>query len=239
MNGKKKTNLLLKKQNLLNYLLTFLSFWIGMFVYGQTQIQGKVTDSLNQPIAYANILLQEAEGHKILKFTSTNQEGDYQFSTEKTGIFKLAFISMGYAKKEVQVEISGEESITLNVILFEEEFQLEEVIIQDELPISVKKDTIIFNADSFRRGTEVVVEDLLKNLPGVEVDGDGTIRVGNREIERLMVGGDDLFEKGYKVLSKNMTSDAVDKIEIYDKYSNNRLLKGIEESDRVAMNIKL
>lgn len=210
-----------------------------MFVYGQTQIQGKVTDSLNQPIAYANILLQEAEGHQILKFTSTNQEGDYQFSTEKTGIFKLAFISMGYAKKEVQVEISGEESITLNVILFEEEFQLEEVIIQDELPISVKKDTIIFNADSFRRGTEVVVEDLLKNLPGVEVDGDGTIRVGNREIERLMVGGDDLFEKGYKVLSKNMTSDAVDKIEIYDKYSNNRLLKGIEESDRVAMNIKL
>lgn len=185
------------------------------------------------------MLLQPVDSPQILAYTSSQQDGSYHLQTNKTGEFQVVFASLGYAKKEIIINLQEQDSISVNAVLIEEEMLLENVTIQGDRPISVKKDTVIFNADSFRRGTEVVVEDLLKNLPGVEVDGDGTIKVGDREIERLMVGGDDLFEKGYKVLSKNMTSDAVDKIEIYDKYSHNRLLKGIEESDRVAMNIEL
>jgi hypothetical protein len=186
-----------------------------------------------------NVLLQPFESSRILAYTATQQDGKYQLNVNKMGEMKVVFASLGYSKKEIIINLNGQESIEVNAVLFEEEMLLENVNIEGERPISIKKDTIIFDADSFRRGSEVVVEDLLKNLPGVQVDGDGTIKVGDREIERLMVDGDDLFEKGYKVLSKNMTSDAVDKIEIYDKYSSNKLLKGIEESDRVAMNIKL
>ena len=210
-----------------------------MFSYSQTQIEGTIQDSLGNPIGYVNVLLQPVESSRILAYTATQQDGNYQLNVNKIGELKVVFVSLGYSKKEIIINLNGQESIEVNAVLFEEEMLLENVNIEGERPISIKKDTIIFDADSFRRGSEVVVEDLLKNLPGVQVDGDGTIKVGDREIERLMVDGDDLFEKGYKVLSKNMTSDAVDKIEIYDKYSNNKLLKGIEESDRVAMNIKL
>jgi len=210
-----------------------------MFSYSQTQIEGTIQDSIGNPIGYVNVLLQPFESSRILAYTATQQDGKYQLNVNKMGEMKVVFASLGYSKKEILINLNGQESIEVNAVLFEEEMLLENVIIEGERPISIKKDTIIFDADSFRRGSEVVVEDLLKNLPGVQVDGDGTIKVGDREIERLMVDGDDLFEKGYKVLSKNMTSDAVDKIEIYDKYSNNKLLKGIEESDRVAMNIKL
>ncbi|TXE19233.1 TonB-dependent receptor [Psychroflexus gondwanensis] len=229
----------MNKLSILKHILPFLFVLIGMFSYSQTQIEGTIQDSLGNPIGYVNVLLQPVESSRILAYTATQQDGNYQLNVNKIGELKVVFVSLGYSKKEIIINLNGQESIEVNAVLFEEEMLLENVNIEGERPISIKKDTIIFDADSFRRGSEVVVEDLLKNLPGVQVDGDGTIKVGDREIERLMVDGDDLFEKGYKVLSKNMTSDAVDKIEIYDKYSSNKLLKGIEESDRVAMNIKL
>src|SRR5690606_5979425 len=102
-------------------------------------------------------------------------------------------------------------------------------------PISIKKDTIIFKASAFTDGTEQTVEDLLKKIPGVYIDSDGTIKVGNQEIEKLMVDGDDLFEKGYRVLSKNMPAYPIERVELFQNYSNNPLLKNIEDSNNVAL----
>lgn len=220
-------------------LLFFGGFFCFLQSFTQTQIQGHVVDSLNQPIPYANVMLQPEEGSHILAFTATNKNGNYQLNVnQEEGNYRLAFTALGYARKEIPVQLITTK-LEVNAQLNEEALSLDEVVINAERDITVKKDTVIYKADSFKRGNEVVVEDLLKNLPGVEVDSDGTIKVGDREIERLMVDGDDLFEKGYKILSKNMTSDAIKEVEIYDKYSRNRLLKGIEESDRVAMNLVL
>lgn len=219
-------------------LLFLVSLFFVLLSSAQTQIQGIVTDSLNQPVAYANVMLQPEEGSHILAFTASDKNGNYILNVNQEGNFRLTFTALGYARKEISIQLS-QGNLEVNAQLKEEPLSLNEVIINAERDITVKKDTVIFKADSFKRGTEVVVEDLLKNLPGVQVDSDGTIKVGDREIERLMVDGDDLFEKGYKILSKNMTSDAIKEIEIYDKYSQNRLLKGIEESDRVAMNLVL
>jgi len=225
----------------LTYQLIFLSLFVGVFTYAQTQtqIQGTVTDSLAAPLPYVNVMLQSKEGNVILAYTSTSRDGKYVFNVKQTGDFKLVFTYLGYARKEETISLKADSILEVNAILLQEEMLLEDVFIEADLPIEVRKDTVVYNADSFKRGDEVVVEDLLKNLPGVQVDADGKIKVGNREIERLMVDGEDLFEKGYVVLSKNMTVDAIEKIEIYDKYSFNKLLKGIEESDRVAMNIQL
>jgi hypothetical protein len=116
---------------------------------------------------------------------------------------------------------------------------LDEVIIKAELPMSVKKDTISFKTKYYVKGTEQTVEELLKTIPGVNINSDGTIKIGNQEIEKLMIDGDDLFEKGYKILSKNMPAFPIEEVEVLKKYSNNRLLKGIEESNKVALNLKL
>ena len=103
----------------------------------------------------------------------------------------------------------------------------------------MKKDTVEINADRFLSANDATVEDLLKKIPGVSVDSEGVIKIGNREIEKLMIDGDDFFERGYKILSKNMPPDQLKKIQILQKYSNNKLLKGIEESDKVALNLVL
>jgi len=107
---------------------------------------------------------------------------------------------------------------------------LNEIILHTEAAIKKRLDTTTFKASAFTKGNEQVVEDLLKNIPGVTVEEDGTIKVGNKAIEKVMVDGDDFFEKGYKLLTKNLNADAVENVQVYERYSNNKLLKGIEES---------
>jgi len=116
---------------------------------------------------------------------------------------------------------------------------LDEVIIKADLPMTIKEDTISFKIKFYKRGNEQTVEDLLKTIPGININADGTIKIGNQEIEKLMVDGDDLFERGYKILSKNMPAYPIEEVELLKNYSNNRLLKGVEESDKVALNLKL
>ena len=80
---------------------------------------------------------------------------------------------------------------------------------------------------------------MLKKIPGLNIDDNGTVKIGDREVEKIMVDGDDFFNKGYKVLSKNMPAYPVEEVEVLKNYSNNKHLKGIENSEKVALNLKL
>ncbi len=118
--------------------------------------------------------------------------------------------------------------------------QIEEVIIRNEKgPITIKNDTISIRVKDYLRGNEEVAEDILKNLPGIDVSENGSIRAQGKNIVKVLVDGDDLFEKGYKILTKNLDSDLIYSIEILQNFSNNPLLKGVEETDLVALNIVL
>src|SRR5690606_36921492 len=88
-------------------------------------------------------------------------------------------------------------------------------------------------------GNEEVIEDLLKKIPGLNVDSEGTIKVGNQEVEKVMIDGDDMFDRGYKILTKNMPVNPVEKVEVLQRFSNNKHLKGVENSDKVALNLVL
>ncbi len=212
-------------------------------VKAQTLVKGTVKDSLNNAIPLVNIFITpKSDTNNILSYVYSDTQGKYAINIDKTGPFVLHVSAMSF-KKEVfpfQIDsISPQKTILKNIILKETPFELEEVIIQSENPIQIKKDTITFKASSFLKGNEQVVEDLLKNIPGLNVSPEGDIKIGNQEIEKLMVDGDDFFERGYKILSKNMPSDPIEKVEILKKYSNNKLLKGIENSDKIALNLVL
>lgn len=224
----------MKKANLI--LLFLLSTSI---TFSQSIIKGKLVDQKKTPIPNANVLLKELENKKIIDYTYTNFEGEYSFITEKKGDFLIEFSSLGYKQKSIIVNLNQSKEINNPVILEEEIFSLDEVHIKLDVPIKIKKDTIIFSANKFATGNEQVVEDLLKKIPGLNINEEGTIKVGNKEIEKLMVDGEDFFEHGYKILSKNMPVHPIDKIEILQNYSNNHLLKNIEASDKVALNLKL
>jgi len=214
--------------------------WFNFYAtYSQNVIKGNVKDKNNQSIVSANLILKD-NTDKIIKYTYTDEYGKYLFKTEKTGMFVLTASSMGFEQKGIDILIEGKnETKTIDYILTPKVTELKAILIESKKPITEKNDTIIFNADSFKQGNEQVVEDLLKKIPGLNIDANGTIKVGNQEVEKVMIDGDDMFEKGYKILTKNMPVNPIDKVELYQNYSNNKHLKGIENSNKVALNLTL
>ena len=208
-------------------------------VYSQTIIKGVVSDLENKPIPYVNITLKDSLS-SIVSYTYSLENGNYSLSLEKSGKFNLSFSSMGYKTKMIALVLKKNKSeIVKNISLQGQSLELDEIIIQSEKAIKVKKDTVEVKVSKFLSQNDATVEDLLRKIPGVTVNSEGTIKIGNQEIEKLMIDGDDFFDRGYKILSKNMPPDQLEKIQILQKYSNNKLLKGVEESDKVALNLVL
>lgn len=221
-------------------LFAFLLLSISSFGYSQTNVEGKVKNKSNLPIPFATITLVDTLTNDIAFYSSASKNGEFAINVNKNGTYYLVARALGYKADTVLINLTEDKKqFTKEFILPEDVSSLKEVIVSATKPIIVKEDTVIIDAKSFALGNEQVAEDLLKRIPGVEVTADGTIKVGNREVERVMVDGDDFFERGYKLLTKNLNADAIDKVEIYDKYAKNRLLKNIENSDKVALNLKL
>jgi hypothetical protein len=220
-------------------IITIIYLFFFNTLYSQFNIHGNIKNEKKQPIPYVSITINN-DFNEIVSYTFSSKGGSYAFLINKEGRFNLVFSILGYETKIIPIEIKEIlKEINLDVILKEKLFELDEVIIYSGIPIKIKKDTINFKTKYFTNGTEQTVEDLLKKIPGIQIDGNGTIKIGNQEIEKLMIDGDDLFEKGYKILSKNMPAYPIEEVEVLKNYSNNRLLKGLEESDKVALNLKL
>lgn len=234
----KKSNYLRMSKQLSIIILSLLCNFNNC--HSQAIIKGNIKSNIQDVIPFATVTVKKDSLSPIINFSYSDEKGNYNIKIEKDGYYSLSFSSLGYDTKVVEIHIIKTQlEITRDIILFEKPFSLDEVIITSDQPIKVKKDTIVFNAKYFSVGNEQTVEDLLKKIPGIAIDNNGTIRIGNQEIEKLMIDGDDLFEKGYRILSKNMPSHPIDKVEVLNNYSNNRLLKNIEQSDKVALNLKL
>lgn len=208
-------------------------------LYSQTSIAGVVRDKDLNPISFSNVFIKLKGNNSIKAFTRTLKDGSYILEVEEPGSYEICFTAILYKASVFQISIKTDEKYVQNAVLQDETTFLDEVVIKTEKPITVKNDTIVINAKAFAQGNETVVEDLLRKIPGLNISENGTIKVGNKEVEKVMIAGDDFFEHGYKLLTKNLNASTVDKIEIYKRYSNNRLLKNIENSDKVALNLTL
>ena len=121
-----------------------------------------------------------------------------------------------------------------------EDTMLDGINIVSTMPVTIKGDTIIYNADSFTNGSERKLEDVLKKLPGVEVNDAGEIEIEGKRVEKVMIDGKDFFDGDSKLATKNIPSNAVDKIQVLRNYSDVGQLSGVQNNqDRFAINIKL
>lgn len=217
-----------------------LFIFLGISASAQT-LKGTVSDSLGV-VPFANVIIKKInEPLLVLQFTKTDEKGTFSLQIKEDPA--LLFIEVNSFLHETNTLIlknlnkNGE--FKLDIFLKQKINQLERVIINRQTPIIVKKDTTIFNPISFLNGTERVVEDLLKKLPGVEIADNGVIKYKGKIIQKLLLDGDDLFGSQYKIGSKNISVDMIDKVQGIEHYENNVLLKGISNSDDVALNLIL
>ncbi len=188
------------------------------------------------------VLLYDSIQTGIYGYTQADSLGQYELLVEKSGIYKLTFNILSHKSKTIPVDITDRNQdflLVINVVLSSRPYKLEEVVVETERSITVRGDTIAMKVDDFRRGDEEVVEDVLSKLPGIEVDGDGTIRFAGKQITKVMVEGSDLFGKGYSMLTKNLDASSIDEVEVLQNYLEEQELKGLAQSDEVALNLNL
>ena len=224
----------------MRFSFLFILFILPLnLLHSQEILKGFIISKTDLKLPLASIIIENEKG-LLVTYGFSDDNGFYEIELNKKGTYFVIVNLLGYYEQKVKVNLNSINSITeLNITLSESIIELNEFIIKTEKQITIKNDTIVFKADSFKQGNEQVIEDLLRKIPGLNIDSDGTIKVGNQEIEKVMIDGDDMFEKGYKILTKNMPVNPVDKIELLQNYSNNKHLKGIENSEKVALNLTL
>ena len=209
-------------------------------IYGQSRVKGLVTDSSNAAIPYVQIILYDSSNTKIVDFTQGDSLGYYQLSDIKPGSYYLAFNILSHKAIQIPVQFLDSDSLkVLDVSLSPLPLVLDEIVVQSERSIRVSGDTIAMKVDDFRRGDEEVVEDVLKVLPGFEVDDNGTIRFAGKQITKVMIEGSDLFGKGYSMLTKNLDANVLEDVEVLQNYTELAELRGLEKSDDIALNLNL
>ncbi|TNJ43153.1 TonB-dependent receptor [Tamlana fucoidanivorans] len=218
--------------------LFVIFFILSPLVYGQVKIQGIVKDSLGIPLELANVIAINQETQKLDSYGITNDDGQYKLSLEKNTAYKIQVSYIGTKTK--QAEVTTTDLDIAKDFILEYDNTLDEVELVYEMPVTVKGDTIVYNADSFTSGTERKLEDVLNKLPGVDVNDDGEIEVEGKKVGKVMVEGKDFFDGDSKLATKNIPANAIDKVEVLKNFSEITQLSGVTNNqDNVAINIKL
>jgi len=202
-------------------LFVLLTLFICSFSYGQKvfTLKGKVIDETTKlPIESATVYLSNAKDSTVVDYTITDKLGNFDFKIKKINFpvfLKVSFIT--YQEFKIAIEKVSDNKNFGTILLKERINNLNEVVIKSEAPpIRIKKDTLEFNASSFKVRPDANVETLLKQLPGVEIDEEGKITVNGKEVNQVLVNGKPFFDKDGKIALQNLPSDIINKVQVTD-----------------------
>ena len=202
------------------------------------KFEGTIKDSTGVGLDMANIMAVNQETKAMDAYAISNETGKFSLVLKANTAYTIKASYIGFQSYEKTIS-TGTSNMNYTITL-KEGTQLKELEIVYEMPVSISGDTIIYNADSFKNGTERKLEDVLKKLPGVEVNKDGEIEVEGKKVQKVMVEGKDFFDGDTKLATKNIPADALEKIQVLRNYNEVSNLKGLENNEEnVALNIKL
>lgn len=206
-------------------------------------VKGQIQDSDKQPLIGASVVLLNPVDSVLVAFGTSDEYGLFEIKNVKSDSFKIQITYLGYGTLEKIIFVGGDQAIIDQgtITMFSENNLLDEVVVKSEyIPIAIKKDTIEYNADAYRVRPNATVEELLKKLPGIEVDASGVITAQGEEIKKVMVDGKKFFGDDPKMATQNLPADAVKKVQVFDKKSEKAEFTGVSdgESEKV-LNLEL
>jgi len=218
-------------------LIAFL--FLGYFANAQTKngsVTGKLLSSKDQlPIDYASIAVKNLADSSVAGSSNTNADGSFTISNLAPGSYRLyaAYLGLKSITKDFTISASSNTVSIGSLQMDNTGLDLKTVEIQGITPpVVVKKDTIEFNASSFKVRENAVVEDVLKRLPGVEVAKDGSVKAQGESITRIKVDGKIFFGNDPLLATKNLPADMIDKIQVIDQMSDQAQFTGVDDGSR-------
>ncbi|PTX41674.1 outer membrane receptor protein involved in Fe transport [Christiangramia gaetbulicola] len=219
---------------------------LGMLISGLTfsqefQITGKVVDDSSNPLESATIYTEKPTDSSLVSYTISEKDGSFLLQgVTKSPKLNLIISYNGYAPH--QQVLTVEKNMTLEDIRLKiADNSLDEITLTaTRAPITIKKDTLEFNAGSFNTRQDANLEDLMKKLPGVEVDSDGNITVNGKPVSRILVNGKEFFGDDPKIATKNLPKEIIDKVQVTDTKTKSEEFTGkAGDPDNKTINIEL
>ncbi|WP_264522368.1 outer membrane beta-barrel protein [Flavobacterium sp. N1994] len=216
-------------------LFCTLLFCSLTFAQSTISLKGKVIDQTTKlPIESATVYLTKVKDSTVIDYTITNKTGNFIFKIKKDKeplYLKVSYMTYQDYKVDVTALTADKEFGTIE--MKEAVNALNEVVIKSEIPpIRIKKDTLEFNASSFKVGADANVEALLKQLPGVEISPEGKITVNGKEVSNILVNGKPFFGKDGKIATQNLPAEIIDKVQVVDAKTKSEEISGEASSSQ-------
>ena len=199
-----------------------------------SEIKTTVLDSLtNEPVGFASVYVIPSKDTTITNFTLTDAKGEAKLDEVPYGSYVFHVEMMGY-KPFIKEQYFRERRVDMGTIRLQvdEQFLQAATVTDVGNPIVVKKDTVEFNASSFRVGANAMLKDLLQRMPGMEITEDGKVKFNGQAIDKLTVGGRTFFFNDQSTALNNLPAAVVDKIRVIDRESEETRASGIQDGNR-------
>jgi len=225
--------------------LLLVALFTCCYSYAQTaSVKGVIRDtSSKENLGNTTIALLRAKDSILLKFTRSDAKGNFELKHLDTGKYVLLITYPGYADyvENLQLKDSTAKIDMGTVPIILKANLLKEVIVRQTISaIKVKGDTTEYAADSFKVQPDATVEDLLKKLPGIQVDRNGQITAQGQKVQKVLVDGEEFFGDDPTLVTQNLRADMIDKVQVFDKKSDQANFTGIDDGQtQKTINLKL
>lgn len=215
-----------------NLLIAFLLMLAGHAASAQGSFTVTLTladQQTNEPVGFATVSLTEKGESKAAKYVLSNSEGEAEITKVRKGTYVLKAEIMGY--KSYTKEITVDKHLQLGIIKMNIDTKVLDAASVSAVgnPIIVKKDTIEYNASSFKTSDNDMLEDLLKKLPGVEVSSDGTVTANGETIKKITIDGKTFFLDDPQLATKNLPANIIEKVKVVERKSDQARFTGIDD----------
>lgn len=221
------------------YLIMAIIGFCAYVGFGQTTatLSGIILNTQNQPLVNANVLAFPEAEDASPTFSISNNKGQYKLILVANLKYQIEVSYLGYQK--FSFSYTAQQNNTKKVVLSPQANELDEVVVSYKIPITVTQDTITYQTDAFTNGKERKLREVLKKLPGIEVDRQGNVTAQGRKITKVLVEDETFFNGNSKLAVNNIPANAVNEVQVLDNYNDIAFLKGLQDSDELALNIKL
>jgi hypothetical protein len=212
------------------FILFFLFF--SSYSYSQNILKGRVIDESGNPIELTTVVLLNPNDSTLKHFGVTNKDGYYQIKAVKNDSYLLQFSYVGMEISTDMITINRNSPSDLGDKKMVPSSLEEIIIVAEIIPMQFKEDTLEYNTKAFTTRPGASVEELLKKLPGIEVDESGNIKAQGEDVTKVLVDGKEFFGNDPKIAIKNLSAEALDKVQVFDKKSEEAEFSGIDDGVR-------
>lgn len=226
--------------------LFIISCFLYSFLLAQKNgaVKGIAFDTLaKQPVVAATVTLLLKKDSTLVSFAMTDSWGRFEIAGLANGEYRLLTTHVSYhnSSRLFTIDDNNKQANLGTIIMNDVSRMLSEVTVTAEAPpVTLIDDTVQYNAGSFKTVPNATVEQLLKKMPGIKVEKDGTVKAQGQEVKKVLVDGKEFFGTDPKLATRNLPADAVDKVQVYDKASDQAQLTGFDDGNsEKTINLKL